>query len=62
MRKFYKTSLILTLASVFLLNEGAVFAFEFKNPFKRNKTKIEKQQQKETQAEENFAPSVYMQD
>lgn len=64
MKNFYRASLAVTLAAVFLLNESAVFAFEFKNPFKRNKTKIEKKKtEKPAQdTEKKLEPSVYMYD
>lgn len=69
MRRFYKTTLALMLSSTLILNEGAVFAFEFKNPFKKNKTRVEKvkpaenaaQDAKNTQQEaENIEDSVYL--
>ena len=57
MRNFYKTSLIVTLAGVLFLNEGAAFAFEFKNPFKRNRAKVEKKKTEEPvqNTEENLS-------
>ena len=61
MRKFYKAALISVLTCALLANEGAVFAFGFKNPFKKNKQKTEKIQNQETQTEENIEPSVYTQ-
>ncbi|MCX4274812.1 MAG: BamA/TamA family outer membrane protein [Candidatus Gastranaerophilales bacterium] len=64
MRNFYKTSLIVTLAGVLFLNEGAAFAFEFKNPFKRNRAKVEKKKTEEPvqNTEEKLEPSVYLHD
>jgi len=66
MRKFYKSFLIMFLICTLFSSEGAAFAFEFKNPFKR-KPKIEKQAepiQEETKNadESGMEQSVYMQD
>ena len=64
MRNFYKTALTLLLSCAFVLNEGEASAFQFKNPFKKNKVKTETPLNTENKAEEEIKEeaAVYMHD
>lgn len=63
MRRFYKAALVSILTCSLLLNEGAVFAFGFKNPFKKNKQKTETLQNIDNNTVNNKEEdAVYIQD
>ncbi len=63
MKRFYKVILASVLTCSLLLSEGVVFAFEFKNPFKKNKQKTETIKDTNNAAsEEQTEDAVYIED